>query len=375
MFAKEKIKGEGRPRKPLGVRGLAVLVVAVLVSLVVAVVPASAAGSVIDCSQLSYIQAGSNRYSFNAVKYGQSDVQLAGFFGANAIWYQPLDSTGESSAQISDYEMHFDIGTQINTGDTYTLTYDMFFPEYFNSNSQLVMPGFDFSYVASVNGRWVTLPVHGDKYWHWQGSATVTAGFSTSEVVIIPRGLQANSWVVVNTLKVSIAGKDYSGAINNTKDEIKANADKNASEIKDNNDKNTDRIIDNQKELQDKEKSEAGSGGSAAADKASNAIPGVDSGFLNAIKSFVATMSYSGTEAKLQIPRLYIPALGGLFDEITLLDSQSYDLSKAITDFLPEIILTLIQYLFTVAFIVYCVKELYGTIEYVLTLRKGTGTE
>lgn len=360
MFAKEKIAGEGRPRKPRGVRGLAVLVVAVLVSLVVAVVPASAAGSVIDCRQLSDVVIGSNHYGF-------STFVAADFTPApNAVWYNPDVATG-------DFEIHFDIGAQIETGDTYTLTYDMYFPQGFSSNSQLIMPGFDFNYIASVDGRWEGTV--GEPMWHWQGSATVTAGFSTSKIVIIPRGLGSNNSFAVNVLKVSIAGKDYSGAINNTKDEIKANADKNASEIKDNNDKNTDRIIDNQKELQDKEKSEAGSGGSAAADKASNAIPGVDSGFLNAIKSFVATMSYSGTEAKLQIPRLYIPALGGLFDEITLLDSQSYDLSKAITDFLPKTILTLIQYLFTVAFIVYCVKELYGTIEYVLTLRKGTGTE
>ena len=364
MFAKEKIKGEGRPRKPRRVRGLAVLVVAVLVFLVVAVIPASAAGSVIDCSQLTSIKVASSSYPFAAVRYGQSDTELGYAFGVNSVWYRPVDSSGESPAPITDYEMHFDIGTQINTGDTYTLTYDIYFPTNFNSNSQLVMPGFDFNYVASVNGRWETLTSNAVRYWHWQGSATVTAGFSTSDITIIPRGLEVGNWVVVRSLKVSIAGKDYTGAINSTKDEIKAN-----------NDKNTDRIINNQNELQEKEKTEANNSGSSAVDKASSAVPGVDGGFLNSIKSFVSTMSYSGTEAKLQIPRLYIPALGGLFDEITLLDSQSYDLSKAITDFLPETILTLIQYLFTVAFIVYCVKELYGTIEYVLTLRKGTGTE
>lgn len=221
---------------------LTALVVASVCSIALSV-PASAAGSVIDCRQLSYIQVGSNRYSFQTWNVAQADAQLAYYFGSNAVGYKPVQSDG-SDVTFGDYEMHFDIGTEISKGDTYTLTYDMFFPENFNSNSQLVMPGFDFSYIASVNGRWETVPVHGVSVWHWQGSATVTAGFSTTDITIIPRGLKTGEYVIVNTLKVSIAGKDYSGAINSTKDEIKANADKNASEIKDNQDKNTQKQID-----------------------------------------------------------------------------------------------------------------------------------
>lgn len=191
----------------------------------------SAAGSIIDCSQLSSIKVASSSYPFATVRYGQTDAELGYVFGVNSVWYRPVDSSGETPASISDYEMHFDIGTQINIGDTYTLTYDMYFPTNFNSSSQLVMPGFDFNYIASVNGRWETLTSNAVRYWHWQGSATVTAGFSTSDITIIPRGLEVGNWVIVRSLKVSIAGKDYTGAINSTKDEIKANQDKNTSKI------------------------------------------------------------------------------------------------------------------------------------------------
>lgn len=214
---------------------LTALVVASVCSIAISV-PASAAGSVIDCRQLSYIRVGSSNISFESRAVG--DFTPA----PDAVWYRPVEADGETPAPYGDYEMHFAIGTQINTGDTYTLTYDMYFPSGFNSSSQLVMPGFDFNYVASVDGRWEGTV--GEIMWHWRGTATVTAGFSTSEVVIIPRGLTIGSFVCVNTLKVSIAGKDYSGAINSTKDEIKANADKNASEIKDNQDKNTQKQID-----------------------------------------------------------------------------------------------------------------------------------
>lgn len=189
----------------------------------------SAAGAVIDCSQLSSIKVGSNYYIIDTTDIILIEPNSPKYFGENSVPYRPLTSDGNLLS--GDYEMHFNIGTQIDVGDTYTLTYDMFFPEYFNSNSQLVMPGFDFNYIATVNGRWETVPGTSVRVWHWQGSATVTAGFSTTDITIIPRGLKTGEWVIVKTLEVSIAGKDYTGAINSTKDEIKANQDKNTSKI------------------------------------------------------------------------------------------------------------------------------------------------
>lgn len=150
-----------------------------------------------------------------------------------------------------------------------------------------------------------------------------------------------------------------------------AQADKNTNEIKKNQDENSQKIIDNQKELQQKEKDEAQQSGDKSTKDTQAAIPTVNEGFGSALKSFIASMSYNGTEAKLPIPRAYLPAMSGITEEITLIPEQDYDMSQAINDYLPETLLQLIRYLFTIALILYCVYELYGLIQYVLTLRKG----
>lgn len=122
---------------------------------------------------------------------------------------------------------------------------------------------------------------------------------------------------------------------------------------------------------QNQEEEKANKGGKDSSDKAANAIPSVNEGFGNALKSFVNSMSYAGTEAKLPVPRTYIPSLSGVTDEITLIPEQEYDLSQAINDYLPDTLLQLIRHLFTIALVLYCVYELYGLIQYVLTLKKG----
>lgn len=122
---------------------------------------------------------------------------------------------------------------------------------------------------------------------------------------------------------------------------------------------------------QNQEEEKANKGGKDSSDKAANAIPSVNEGFGNALKSFVNSMSYDGTEAKLPVPRTYIPSLSGVTDEITLIPEQEYDLSQAINDYLPDTLLQLIRHLFTIALVLYCVYELYGLIQYVLTLKKG----
>lgn len=143
-----------------------------------------------------------------------------------------------------------------------------------------------------------------------------------------------------------------------------------ANDIINNSDENTEKIIDNQNQLQQNEKDEASSGGSAASDDATSAIPSVDEGFGNSLKSFVQCLSYEGTEAILPIGSIKIPAVAGQ-EEIVLMDDMEYDLSVAINEFLPNTLLTLVRALFTIALILYCVYELYGLIQYFLTLKKG----
>lgn len=122
---------------------------------------------------------------------------------------------------------------------------------------------------------------------------------------------------------------------------------------------------------QDNEEQKANEGGKDSSDKAQNAIPSVSEGFSNSLKGFVRAMSYDGTQALLPIPKTSIPALAGVTDEITLISAQDYDLSAAINQYIPETLLQLIRHLFTIALVLYCVYELYGLIQYVLTLKKG----
>lgn len=347
MFTQKDINGENRPRKR-GLRGLAVLC-AVMVTAFSALIPASAS-SVINCDKLSFIRIGSSKLSFK--RFYVSDFVVA----PEAVWWQPVNSDGETPTSDTDFEMHFNIGTRIEAGDTYTMTYDIYFPAGFTASSQILMPGLNENYI-SATGSWVS--VAGERFFHFVGNTTVTAGYATSEIVFIPRGLSPSNAVCVNELTISIRGKDYSNTIDNTKNEIKQNSDK-----------NTDKIIENDKQLQQNEKDEAGSGGNAAIDKSKSAIPSVDGGFLQSINNLVKAMSYEGVNCDLIIPRVYVPAVAGNA-EFTLMDESTYNLGYQIRTMLPTTVLYIMQNLFSIAIIFFFVKELYGTIEYVLTLRRG----
>lgn len=134
----------------------------------------------------------------------------------------------------------------------------------------------------------------------------------------------------------------------------------------------TETAVDNaNKKAEEREKNEAQTSGDNASNDASSAMPSVDEGFANSLKSFVGSMSYNGTEAILPIPKSSIPAIDGVMDEIVLLPEQGFDLSAVITHYIPANLLLLLQHLFTIALILYCVYELYGLIQYVLTLKKG----
>lgn len=134
----------------------------------------------------------------------------------------------------------------------------------------------------------------------------------------------------------------------------------------------TETAVDNaNKKAEEREKQETQTGGDNATNDTTSVMPSVDEGFANSLKTFVNSMSYNGTEALLPIPKTSIPAMSGVTDEITLIAAQNYDLSAAINQYIPETLLQLIRHLFTIALVLYCVYELYGLIQYVLTLKKG----
>ena len=135
---------------------------------------------------------------------------------------------------------------------------------------------------------------------------------------------------------------------------------------------NTETAVDNaNKKAEEREKNEAQTSGDNATNDSNSAMPSVDSGFSNSLKSFVNSLSYNGTEAILPIPETSIPALEGITDKVVLIPEQGYDLSSVITQYIPANLLTLLQHLFDIALVLFCIYELYGLIQYVLTLKKG----
>lgn len=124
----------------------------------------------------------------------------------------------------------------------------------------------------------------------------------------------------------------------------------------------------------DSEKQEASDAGDSAAGDLMEMIPNESQGFMDAIQSLVSSMSYSGTDAKLPVPAITIPAIPGVMDAIQLTDELSVDFGYWVQQ-LPGGVLKLVQILCTIALIVYCFKELYGMIAYAMTLKGGGSSE
>lgn len=131
-----------------------------------------------------------------------------------------------------------------------------------------------------------------------------------------------------------------------------------------------DDIQDTIEKQPEQEKNEALSGGDKNVGEILEIIPDESDGFVNALGEFTAAMSYNGTSAVLPIPAVVLPGIDGLFPETVLLDAQEFDFGVYI-QMMPDWLLLLVQSLLTIALIVYCFKELYDTISYVMTLRRG----
>lgn len=144
----------------------------------------------------------------------------------------------------------------------------------------------------------------------------------------------------------------------------------NNSDIIENQDKNTQEIIDNQNQLQENEKIEAGNTGNSSSDQLTSVIPNDSEGFTNSLNSLLGAMSTTATDCNIKIPELKLPNIAGITPEAVLLEQQYFDLGSMF-NIIPIQIMTLLRALFDIALVVFCFKELYSTIEYVLTLRKG----
>lgn len=133
-------------------------------------------------------------------------------------------------------------------------------------------------------------------------------------------------------------------------------------------------ILEKLDQMQENEKQEANSQGQSGIDDISGAIPDYTEDLKTAFSSLAGSLQYTGTEAKLEIPEVTVPGLEGLYDGFSLMEPQTLDFQVYI-DLMPSGLMLLVQSLLTVALILFCIKELYGMICYILTLRGGGSDE
>lgn len=124
----------------------------------------------------------------------------------------------------------------------------------------------------------------------------------------------------------------------------------------------------------EQEKEEANKGGNDSVDELGSVIPNDSGGFIDSLSNFVGAMAYDGTECDWKFPALYLPAIQGVMPKINLTDELEIPFEYWISK-IPSGILTLVRSLLTIALIVFCFKELYNIISYVLTLRGGASNE
>lgn len=129
-------------------------------------------------------------------------------------------------------------------------------------------------------------------------------------------------------------------------------------------------IGDQMQDIVDNEKNQANNKGNEFVDQILDALPDPSTKVLASLKSLTDATSYTGTDAKLQIPGIVLPAVGMLIPETELWEGTQLDMGSYM-ELLPGTLVTVVQSLFTIAIVLYCVYELIGLIGFCLTLRGG----
>ena len=131
-------------------------------------------------------------------------------------------------------------------------------------------------------------------------------------------------------------------------------------------------IGDEMQDVIDKEEEKAESEGNKFVDQILDALPDPSADVLAALKSLTDATAYTGTDAVLYIPAIVLPGVDGLFPETEIWGGTAFDFGESVA-MLPPTLLTLVQALFTIAIVLYCVYEFKGIISYCLTLRESKG--
>lgn len=122
----------------------------------------------------------------------------------------------------------------------------------------------------------------------------------------------------------------------------------------------------------EQEKQEADGSGNEAVDGLTSVIPADNDGVIAALRNLSAAMSYTGTECKWKFPALYIPAIDGVTPRIDLTSEKDINFTEWI-DAMPTDAIEVVRIIATIALILYCFKELYSLIKYILTMKGGGG--
>lgn len=181
------------------------------------------------------------------------------------------------------------------------------------------------------------------------------------------------NWVNNNGLSFLLVDMSFSEKVKDT-----------SKDIIDNDNKNTDKIvgaIENQKE---QEKQEAQSSGNDSVDMVQGALSkyGTDNIF-GILSAFVSPMQHNNTDCILTLPALKIPELkidkyNITIPSITLLEKQQIIFSEGkdaydnvLSKYFPRSVVLIIRWSLTITLYIFCYKEFYSLLQYVLTLRSG----
>lgn len=132
-----------------------------------------------------------------------------------------------------------------------------------------------------------------------------------------------------------------------------------------------EKIFNYLSQSEERQKNQAQIQGNDSISQGTNTIDDKGGGFSDSLGGLVAPMSYSGTDCAWEFPTIKLPSIPGVMDEVVLVQKQPIDFAKWVNA-IPSGILLVVQSLLTIGLIVYCFKELYDTISYVLTLRRSS---
>lgn len=156
---------------------------------------------------------------------------------------------------------------------------------------------------------------------------------------------------------------------NENTDKIIDNQNENADKIIDNQNENADKEIQAEKDLYEQEKQEAEQSGDDSVDGALSSMPNDSEGIIDSFGSFIGTMLHTNTDCSIDFPELKTPSIGGL-PSYTLSEKHPVNFNE-FEELIPKSIMLVVRALLTIALIIFCYKELYSTIQYVVSLKKG----